>query len=184
MELIIREVKPQEVLDTARIYIDCWQRDYREVVPEEMLNNMSLEQEAEECSQWLYGNEDLTLLYVAMDDSKMAGYIAASPNTEHPLEYEMEINGLFVERQYRGRGIGLRLMNYMMKELAKRGFAKVLLYNFKDTKSNGFYKSLGGRVVSQQIQRPGGREAVVDIFGWDVAELQNTLGEKLKNYGL
>jgi len=109
----------------------------------------------------------------------MVGYVVASKNEEEPLEYDTEINALFIRKDYRGRGISLKLFYTIAEELKKNGFSKLLIYNFKDSSSNGYYKKLGGRVIRQVVQTCGGKELGVDIFGWELDNLLTELGSNI-----
>lgn len=179
----IRPVREEEIYETAVIYVDCWREDYKHFIPEKILEGFNLEQESEECRQWLYEEcDDKRMLYCAFINGSMVGYISASKNSEEPLEYEAEINGLFVRKDYRGKGVSLKLLCLMVEELKLNGFSKLLIYNFQDSYSNEYYKKLKGEVIKQVIQTCGGKKLAVDIFGWKLDELGAVLKEKMEKF--
>lgn len=181
MNLQIREITDNEVFETAVIYIECWQNDYAGIVPEHVLQKFDPEEEAAECREWL-ATEPSSKIFAAFADGQMVGYIAFSRNTEEPLEYEMEVNGFFVRNEYRNYGIGLRLLHQTGKYLQEKGFSSVVFYNFKESKSNQYYRSLNGQVVKQVTQQCGGKSLEVEVFGWKFDDLLTTLEHKLHKY--
>lgn len=179
----IRRAKEEEIYETAVIYVDCWREDYKHFVPRKVLEDFNIEKEAEECREWLYEEcEDKRFLYCAFINNCLVGYVTASKNSKEPIEYYTEINGLFVRKDYRGKGISLKLLYSIVDELKLNNFSKVLLYNFKDSYSNGYYRKLSGEVIREITQNCGGKELDVDIFGWKLDELGIVLKKKIEKY--
>lgn len=179
----IRRVKENEIYKTAVIYVDCWRSDYKHFVPEKVLETFNVEKEAEECKEWLYEEcDDKRLIYCAFINDFMVGYVTASKNSEEPKEYDTEINGLFVRKDYRGKGISLKLLYCIVEELKLNNFSKVLLYNFKDSYSNEYYRKLNGEVIQEITQSCGGKELDIDIFGWKLDELGIVIKKKMEKY--
>lgn len=179
----IRHVKDDEIHETSEIYINCWREDYKHFVPNKVLEGFDIEIEAQECREWLYEEcDDKRFLNGAFINGFMIGYVAAGKNFEEPMEYDTEINGLFVRKDYRGKGISLKLLNSIVEELKLNNFSKVLVYNFKDSYSNEYYKKLNGEVIRKITQNCGGKELYVDIFGWKLDELGIILKKKMEKY--
>ena len=173
MKLEIRPVKPDEVPQTSAIYVDCWQHDYRGIVPTELIEGFDIDLEAEQCRNWLYEEtEDLRLLYVAIIDNQVVGYTSATlvdPSLE--VDYEIEICDLFVRKEYRGQGIGRELLKVMAQVLKERGYSSLILYNWRELESNKFYRYLGGKIIKEEIQNCGEKKMKTDIFGWQIDDL-------------
>lgn len=184
MKVIIRPIQSEEIYETVVIFVECWKNDYKHIVPAKVLESFNLQQEADECKEWLYADcEDVRLLYAAFVDDKMVGYISASlVEDDFDLDYEVEINGLFVCHEYRGKGVGIKLMQVMIAAFKERGFTSVILYNWKELSSNQLYRNLKGEVVKQEVQNCGGVMLSTEIFGWQMDSLLNILNQKLNKY--
>lgn len=179
----IRSVKEDEIFQTAEIYVDCWKEDYKHFIPKKILEGFNIEKETKQCREWLYEEcDDERFLYCAFLEDIMVGYVSANKNIEEPLEYEVEINGLFIRKDYRGLGISLKLLYWIVEELKLYNFSKVLVYNFRDSYSNQYYRNLGGDLVQEITQHCGGKDLAVDVFGWELSELAIILKKKLENY--
>lgn len=179
----IRHAEEDEIHEAAVINFDCWRDDYKHFVPNKVLEGFNVEKNAEEWREWLYEEcDDNRFLNCAFINGCMVGYVLASKNSEEPMEYDAEINMLFVRKDYRGKGISLKLLYSIVEELKSNNFSKVLLYNFKDSYSNEYYRKLNGEVIREITQNCGGKELEVDIFGWKLDNLSIALKEKMEKY--
>jgi ribosomal protein S18 acetylase RimI-like enzyme len=172
-EMTIRPITIDEVPDTVRIYIECWRHDYK-FIPAEYLDNLNPETETAECREWLE-SDSRNRIIAAFKGNKMVGYAAFSPNNDEYPNYEGEINGLFVSPEYRLRAIAPRLMSSVLEEFAALGYSRFLIYNFHESDSNRIYRRLCGTLLGCVEQQIGGKLMLIDIFGWDIAGLQERL---------
>jgi GNAT superfamily N-acetyltransferase len=172
-EMTIRPITIDEIPDTVRIYIECWRHDYK-FIPAEYLDNINPETETAECREWL--ETDLhNRIIAAYTGNRMAGYIAFSANSDEPLDYEGEINGLFVIPEYRLRAIAPNLLRAALDEFAAWGYSKFLIYNFRESASNGIYRRFGGTLLRSVTQEFCGRPLLIDIFGWEIKEIREKI---------
>ncbi len=182
-EIDIRVAGPKDLRETVLIYLECLRSDYA-CKPQAYLEVKTVEVELAECEQWLYGCGALNRIFVGTDEAVMAGYIAVGANAGPPPGYEGEVAGFFVRKAYRKRGIGLRLLKAGIAYLRDQGYHKVAIYNYHISEANSFYRRLGGEVVWQEIQRPGGMAFETDVFGYEIAALLSTLDRRLATFGL
>jgi GNAT superfamily N-acetyltransferase len=112
----------------------------------------------------------------------MAGHIAVGPNIGKPYNQDGEVCGFFVPRRYRGTGIGLRLLKTGVLYLQGLGYQKVVIFNYRVSEANGFYRRLGGEVVYQEIQSPGGMPLETDVFCYEIPTLLATLDRRFAQF--
>jgi GNAT superfamily N-acetyltransferase len=181
MSILIRPVEQHELPETVNIYLTCIREDdsYK---PQSYLDALNPADELADCKEWLYQPGGNNQVFVAMDGDVMAGYIAVSPNTVEPLEYEGEVNGFFIRKAYRGRGIGFMLLRRGLKFLIELGFTGLVIYNYHISAANTYYRMLGGEVVKQEVQHPGGMALETDVFGFKINTLMEILDQKLEKY--
>jgi len=182
-EPVIRTAEPEDLRETVVIYLECIRSDYA-CKPKAYLDAKNVADELAECKEWLYASGSPNRIYVAMDGSVMAGYIAVGANTSQPLDHEGEVSGFFVRKPYRKQGIGLRLLKAGVAYLRDLGYRKVAIYNYHISEANQFYRRLGGEVVWKEVQTPGGMALDTDVLGYDIAALLSTLDQRLAKYGL
>jgi GNAT superfamily N-acetyltransferase len=181
MPIIIRPIEPNELPKTVDIYLDCIRTDYN-FMPQHYLNTKNQEDELAECKEWLYRPDGHPQIFAAMDSQVMAGYIALSQNTAEPMEYEGEVNGFFIRKEYRAQGIGLMLLRRGLEYFQELGYTGLVIYNYRISAANAYYRMLGGKVVKQEIQTAGGMELETDIFGYKIDSLMNVLNQNLEKY--
>ena len=183
MEIVIRSAERGDLPETVLIYLECLRLDYA-CKPKELLDSKNVEDELSECEQWLYESGSPNRIFVAMDGSKMAGYIAVGPNVGKPFNQDGEVSGFFVRKDYRRQGVGLRLLKTGAEYLRELGYQKVVLFNYRVSEANGFYRRLGGEVVFQEIQTPGGMPFETDVFCYEIKALLAVLKQRFEKYSL
>ena len=176
--MLIRKLTNDEIPQAVDLMIDCWEHDYKGVIPP---NSKNREQELRYITSWINDvcdNDYRRRLYGAFNGDVLAGFVGASLAEKEDSENGVEINYLFVNKGYRGKHIGVSLMKEIAVEFNEYGVEQVVIYNWHDVASNEFYRYLGGTVARQMIQTPQGKEALVDIFIWDIESLIERLNEK------
>jgi GntR family transcriptional regulator len=149
-------LRPATVADAAalaEVFVTTWRRNYRSVVPDDVIDALDLDATA----QWLEGllaaAAQSTLLLEAAD-GKILGFVrfgaeANDPNNGH-------IYALYVHADHGGRGFGRRLLRGGIAELNRSGYETITLWVFKDNAaarglyaSEGFVPDGGARVEAQ-----------------------------------
>lgn len=182
MNLEIREIKHEEIFETSQLYVDTIKIEYEGLIPNEVLNELEVNKEAEDLKKQLSTIEKYHFVYVAVDYNKIVGFISLSSSTVEPFEFDAEINELFVKREFQSLGIGLRLLHFAVLELKENGYRQVMIYNFHKSKANGFYRKLDGRIIKKIKQDCYGKTLEVDVFGWEIDTLIKQLEYKLLRY--
>ncbi|MDU1413825.1 MAG: GNAT family N-acetyltransferase [Clostridium sp.] len=175
--ILIRKLTLADMHEAMVLKALCW--------PEELAglsdNQMNIEVEFKFWTEWMQRadeNNDMRILYGAFENEKMLGVIFASfvESRDEP-EAGMEINGLWVYKQHRKKGISLMLMDKVLDEFLELGSRKAIVYNFHNSSSNSYYRKLGFNVIDTEYQM---RERLpVDILACDMEFMKNTLQEKL-----
>ncbi len=77
------------------------------------------------------------------------------------------INGLlYVLADFRGAGIGGRLLRALFIELKERGHPSALVWVLADNPARYFYAAMGGRVVAERSQALWGKPLQQAAYGW------------------
>lgn len=86
--------------------------------------------------------------YVAIEDEKIYGFVAMVEN---------HLAAIFVDNKMQGNGIGKKLLNLIKKQ---KSTIKLKVYK-KNTKTIGFYKSQGFRIVSENTEEETGENEFI-----------------------
>ncbi len=173
-----RPARKEDLTATAEIYIRCLRQDYS-FKPQDYLEQLNPDKEMVECFSWKEVDPENNLIFVASAGEKIVGYVSTGINEEEPKEYRGELTGLFVDPDYRGLGLGLGLMQVAAKAFLNLNLEKFVVYNYHRSAANKFYRGLGGIVLRNEMQNPGGLPLLTDIFGFESKDLLQILDEKI-----
>ena len=89
--------------------------------------------------------------FVAVYDKNVVGWIGAAEAIMVEVMPHCEINGLVINENYRGKGVGRLLIESVKRWARERGNNKISLRcNVKRTDAHLFYEHLGFREIKQQ----------------------------------
>ena len=89
--------------------------------------------------------------FVAIDENKIVGWIGVAYTIMLEVMPHCEINGLVIDENYRGKGVGKLLIENVKQWAKQKGVDKLSLHcNIKRTAANLFYRHLGFIEVKQQ----------------------------------
>ncbi|MBP7401517.1 MAG: GNAT family N-acetyltransferase [Clostridia bacterium] len=175
--MLIRELTEQDLPLAAQLRMASWETDYAGFLPAGILR---LDQETARMKDWL-GNraEDHFTLFGAFDGDRLAGFTGGAVADPQDTDCGVELYYLFVDPEYRGRKLSLQLLDRIIAHFQTYRFHEMVVYNFSEAASNGFYRKLGGVVRRDYIANVGGVHPRVDVFAFDLGQLAKTVREKL-----
>lgn len=174
----IRDLNLNEFHKAIEIKYNCWIYDYsfflkvRDDFKLYFLN---------ELTEWMTNIvDDVRVFKGAFIDNVLSGFIGASFAEKEDSKHGVEINYLFVDPSYRNQGISLLLLDDIVNDFSKLGCKDVVIYNFKKSNSNSFYKHLKGKLMRTDIQEiPDNDIQEICVFSWDIVDLSNLLKKKI-----
>ena len=136
MQITIRNAVPT---DAARIAILSAQLGY----------NMTTEKTA--AALLLLGQSNNDVVYVAINEDKVIGWIHILYTVRLVCDPYCEIVALVIDENYRGKGIGCSLIDFGKPWCREMGGSKIVVRsNVKRDDAHGFYLSLGFSGVKEQ----------------------------------
>jgi GNAT superfamily N-acetyltransferase len=89
--------------------------------------------------------------FVAVIENRIAGWIGAAQAIMIEVMPHCEINGLVIDENYRGKGIGKLLVEKVKHWARAKGNDRLTLHcNIKRTEAHLFYEHLGFKEIKQQ----------------------------------
>lgn len=136
-------------------------------MPEDYLAKLSY---AESEEMWRRVIEQAGCVFVAEEGGTLFGFASGRPRTRFSqdlVEYEGELQTLYVLPSRQGAGAGRRLVGAVAGCLAERGVSSILLWVFAENKiARRFYESLGGTLIGEDSFELGGVELSEVAYGW------------------
>ncbi|MBA4383191.1 MAG: hypothetical protein C0410_00495 [Anaerolinea sp.] len=144
----VRKANPSDAAAIAKVQVESYQTAYKGLLPDEFLENFTLQEQESDWLNW-HVNHPEDILLVAFDDkNQIVGYalnrkLKATKTTGETL-------ALHVLPSLKHNGIGKLLLAHSVLELKKIGCNSLILWTLIDNPSRGFYEHLNGRCVDEK----------------------------------
>jgi ribosomal protein S18 acetylase RimI-like enzyme len=162
--MIFRPAEPADALHVARVHVRSWQAAYRGLLSDDYLDGLSAEDRARRYTFDATGPLDPATI-VALDDERLCGFATTVPARDADVAGQGELAALYVDPDWWGRKIGVRLVAMARESLLKRGFeAAVLWVMVGNDRAQRFYRKDGWC--------PDGARRTVEVWGARVDEVR------------
>jgi len=169
-ELIMIQVRKavlDDVAGIATVHVASWKETYRGMVPDEFLDNLSIQRRTE---GWTNSLSDPSNLYHRAFVAEMRGQIVGFSNYGFPQEKDAEFDGelyaIYLLKSAQGQGIGRMLFAETLRGLLELGSSSMLVWVLKDNPARGFYEHLGGVYLREKSIEIGGARLTEVAYGW------------------
>ena len=126
LALSVRQARPSDAADLARIYIDSWQDTYAGILPNSLLGAMSHKGQAARWQQTMRGPGAVLIA----EDSHFGpiGLASLGPARDKGLGLDGEIYTLYVDPGFLGRGTGRTLLAASFAALAEKKYRSCVIW--------------------------------------------------------
>lgn len=139
----IRTAKPEHAEQIAKVHVKSWQTTYQKIINEEYLSTMRWE---DRVGQWKQTLEDLNenvIILGAFKHDQLIGFISGGSSRTHLNHYDAEIYAIYLLKEFRGIGVGEKLIKHFFKWLKKKGFHSCIVWIAEKNPYQSFYAKLG-----------------------------------------
>lgn len=159
----IRKAKSSDARDIIEINTKTWCSTYKGIIPDSVLEEKqaSKEKNIKKCEATV---EEKDNVLVAEFDNNVVWIVSYGKSKVLDDEGYGEIYSLYVLDEYHGNNIGKELFIAAKEQLVEKGFYKLVLSCIKANPSNGFYKSMGGKIVDTIISDIGGAQIAENVI--------------------
>jgi L-amino acid N-acyltransferase YncA len=170
----VRLAQPGDAGPIGDVHVRSWRAAYRGIVPDTILDGLSIEQRIDFWSRVLAmasaepGRDGRT--WVVEDRGTVVGFASTRPSRdEDTLPGTGEVHSIYLAPEAWSRGLGSRLLARAIDDLHERGFAPLVLWVIEgNVRGRGFYERAGWR--------PDGGRQPIDFDGVLVDEIRYRLG--------
>jgi L-amino acid N-acyltransferase YncA len=143
MGLTIRSATQEDADAIAGVHVRAWQWAYRGLMPDALLDGLSVAERAPRWHEQLRG--DAKQAWVAEEGGRVIGFVSFGATDDFALAPETgEIFALYVEQAVLGRGIGRALFARAVDELRARGHEDAVLWVLdSNLRGRRFYERAG-----------------------------------------
>lgn len=164
LALSIRQARPSDAADLARIYIESWQDTYAGLLSHTLLGAMSLKGQTQRWKSAIAGS---SMVLLAEDRKAGAVGLVSLGAARDPVQgLEGELYTLYVDPACLGRGAGRLLLSGAFDALKERQYRSCLVWSHARNNACFFYEAMGGRRVAERTTRLMGEVTPEVCFGW------------------
>ncbi len=160
--MTIRRAKNDDLLHIGQINVAVWHTTYRGLIPDQLLDELSAEKQAERIETFINNKELHSFVLVAENDNDIIGYLIGGKQRGEE-DYNAEVYAIYVLQEHQNKGIGLKLIESAVKEFHKMNFTSLIIWGLKENPYRRFYEKLGGNIVGTKIFHG----ADLLAYGWD-----------------
>lgn len=164
----IRPATLDDAETIAAVHVAAWRTAYRGLIDDATLDGLSV---AARLAMWeeLLADPpaDRFLLIAESDRRGTVGFIDAGRlPAGDDVAFDAELFAIYLLAEFRGRGIGTRLVRKAVEKLQSLGCRSLRLDVLRDSPFRRFYDKLGGTVVRQQPYELHGQTLAKLTYGW------------------
>jgi ribosomal protein S18 acetylase RimI-like enzyme len=161
----VRAAAPVDAARIALVHVESWRAWYRGLVPQPILDRLSVERRATFWTDRL-AEPGETRTWVASRENRIVGFAGtALPSDPAMPPGTAELEMIYLLPDMAGRGVGRRLMALAVGDLVERGFELAILWVFTaNDRARRFYERGGWQ--------PDGSAQDLDFDGTPIEEVR------------
>ncbi|WHY62498.1 GNAT family N-acetyltransferase [Cytobacillus firmus] len=164
----IRTAKLSDAGGIAKVHVDSWRTTYKNIIPEEFLENLSYQSREE---LWINIIPQGIVFVAENDEGQIVGFSSGSKERSGDYkEYQGELSSIYILKEFQGQGIGKALVKSVIRELGKSGMNTMLVFVLADNNSTLFYEAMGGKVIDKIEVEIAGKKLNELVYGWDTID--------------
>lgn len=141
----IRQASPADAAGMARVHVLSWQSAYKGLLPQELIDGLSIETRTRQWGEWLEAPEAHLNLVACDSEGQVLGFVSGSPLRGDYAGFDSEVAAIYLLPQAQGLGMGKALFKRMQELLRERGYQRMLVWVLASNEAaKGFYQRLGG----------------------------------------
>ena len=165
--LTVRLAEIEDAASIANVHIKTWRATYAGILPKEHMDGFTMQNRAINWARIMeHGGGELVVMVSEAEDGEIVGFVSGSPIRSVIPGHEAEISSLYILPGYQRAGHGRRLFMAASNRLAQQGLQGLAVWVLKDNPATGFYKHLGGELVSSRTIRYAGTDLDEVAYGW------------------
>jgi 3-deoxy-manno-octulosonate cytidylyltransferase (CMP-KDO synthetase) len=167
-----RKAKIEDVPAIAALHVESWQKSFVGIVPQEFLNEMSVEKRIQAFNQNFQENTSYQIFVAEHSERGIVGF-ADFGEPRVNKEFDAELYAVYFLPEFQRKGIGGNLIRLCQKQMIGNRMTSMFLETLAASPYKSFYEKLGGRIVGESMHKLANIEYKTLIYGWD--DLQNDL---------
>ncbi len=173
MQVKVRTATVDDAEAINRVNIETWQSSYRGIFPEEFLAKLPLTKRLESTRNFFINLPPKTTAFVTeVPLVGVVGFSMGGATREKFQDFEGELYGLYVLKEYQRHGLGRLLLKATATYCEVSKFRKMFAWTLVASPYAAFYRKLGAVECGKQMRKFGPHSRELVAFGWSsISEL-------------
>jgi ribosomal protein S18 acetylase RimI-like enzyme len=143
----VRAARPDDARRIAEIHVETWRDAYPGVMPQKVLDGLSVDEREQLWQEWIPNLETNT--FVAELDGEVVGFVSVGPCwSDRAIG---ELYAIYVAPTGQGRGAGLALMGAGVGALSESWEEAILWVATENPQARRFYERYGWEVDGERV---------------------------------
>jgi ribosomal protein S18 acetylase RimI-like enzyme len=172
-QVISQNIRPatlDDVDEIARVHVQAWRETYRGLVPDRMLEELSV---ADRATLWRSVIADpanaAALLVLEDGNGALVGFGSAGRAPNRDLQTDGEITAIYLLDAVKRRGFGRVLFTRLLAELTNKGFPSAGLWVLaSNAPACRFYEAMGGSAGFRRSEEHDGAALTEIAYSWQL----------------
>jgi ribosomal protein S18 acetylase RimI-like enzyme len=148
----VRHARLEDARRLAEIHVETWRATYPGVMPQEVLDSLSVDDREGLWREWIPHAE--TEVFVAELDGDVVGFVTVGPCSSNPGIGELY--AIYVVPRAHGSGAGPALMDAAVAALARRWDVAILWVATENPRARRFYERHGWAADGERVDSIAG----------------------------
>ncbi len=168
----VRAASIEDAERIAEIHVACWHETYRGLLPDRLLDQMTVADRAEMWRGVFAAFEagafgQCAVLELDGEAVGFAGYCGQRDEALKPKGFGGEISAIYVRRACQGQGAGRLLMRWCAEALLSADAQSAALWALRENApARAFYERLGGELCGEKQEVRDGAVLHSVAYGW------------------
>lgn len=153
----VRDGRADDARPIAEVHVDGWRWGYRGLVPDDVLNGLSVDEFARLWAERLASLPEDSFLVVAECGERVVGFaLAGRPRPDQELPGgTAQLHYLYVTQQVAGTGAGRALMDAVISRAHSAGFTALIVWVLtQNRRARRFYEAAGFQPDGREEDHP------------------------------
>jgi len=164
--IAVRQARPEDAGNVARVYIESWHDTYPAILPVRLLCAMTPKGQAARWHAAIRARGREQVLVAENEKYGIVGMTSFGPARDRGLGFDGEIYTLYVDPAFFGYGAGRSLLRAAFDALLTRGFSTCVIWAHARNPVRFFYEAMGGQLIAERSARMMGDAVPEAAFGW------------------
>lgn len=163
---VVRRAVPEDAPSVAAVHVRSWQAAYRGLVPDEVLDSLSVDRRAALWVDTIADPNPRCGVWVAERGGALVGFVHVRPTKDADAAPSTgEVSAIYLAPEAWSLGLGRALLDSAVVDLRRNGFQAATLWAFRDNeRARRFYERAGWA--------PDGALKSIEIGGVLLAEVR------------